>query len=248
MKTGSFLSCVVAFLFLGAVPSCGGDESASEMIDARYCAGIFTPENDTRFVRLSSKGIDVRDPSLVLRAETVDALSRMFAEFKKEHPGVPVWVQSATRTFDSQKSIWNRKWKSAEFAKYRDPADRARAILRFSSMPGTSRHHWGTDFDINVLTNEYYKKGQGKILFDWLEKNARQYGFARPFTAGRNKGYMEEKWHWSYLPLARECYRSWIACYGNDLSFFTKKGLFEGSEVSGAWALEYVTSINPECQ
>ena len=36
-----------------------------------------------------------------------------------------------------------------------------------------------------------------------MVKNAARFGFFQPFDAGRTEGYQEEKWHWSYLPLAK---------------------------------------------
>ncbi|MBK8672515.1 MAG: D-alanyl-D-alanine carboxypeptidase family protein [Bacteroidetes bacterium] len=29
-------------------------------------------------------------------------------------------------------------------------------------MPGSSRHHWGTEVDINALSNAYFSTGEGK--------------------------------------------------------------------------------------
>ena len=73
-------------------------------------------------------------------------------------------------------------------------------------MPGSSRHHWGTDIDLNALENSYFEQGEGKKVFDWLEANAHEYGFCRPYTEKgpeRPNGYNEEKWHWSYRPIAK---------------------------------------------
>jgi hypothetical protein len=72
-------------------------------------------------------------------------------------------------------------------------------------MPMTSRHHWGTDMDLNKLNNSYFEKGPGKKEFDWLKAHANSFGFYQPYTDksinGRT-GYNMEKWHWSYMPLA----------------------------------------------
>ena len=110
-----------------------------------------------------------------------------------------VWI------IPSVTSIWNEKWSgkrkstgTADITKITDQLEKAMIILRYSSMPGTSRHHWGTDFDINMLNNEYYDKGDGKIIYKWLESNAAKFGFGQPYNAGRENGYKEEKWHWSY--------------------------------------------------
>jgi len=84
---------------------------------------------------------------------------------------------------------------------------RALEILHYSSMPGTSRHHWGTDLDFNSFENSYFESGKGLDIYNWLLANAPSYGFFRPYTPkgeARPYGYEEEKWHWSYAPLADE--------------------------------------------
>jgi len=71
-------------------------------------------------------------------------------------------------------------------------------------MPGTSRHHWGTDIDINDTEEEYFDTKVGKKVYQWLSTHASEYGFCQPYTSkesGRT-GYEEEKWHWSYAPLS----------------------------------------------
>jgi zinc D-Ala-D-Ala carboxypeptidase len=87
-----------------------------------------------------------------------------------------------------------------------DPVERAREILRFSAMPGTSRHHWGTDIDLNSLVNSYFRvRTRKKNLRMAACKTLVSFGFCQPYTAhgaNRNGGYEEEKWHWSYKPVA----------------------------------------------
>ena len=220
----------------------------------RYLTGHFEPSSDEQFIALASVGIPENNGPHYLRREAAEALSRMLSDFRKEHPTVKIFVQSSTRNFDSQKSIWNAKWQGTRLVEgknlkvtIKDPAARAKEILKFSSMPGTSRHHWGSDFDINKLTNTYYESGEGKIIFDWLTANAERYGFARPFTAGRSRGYEEERWHWSYLPLSQKFLADWKKEFEMRSGYFTASGLFDGSEVAGTWAAEYAESVNPEC-
>jgi hypothetical protein len=83
-------------------------------------------------------------------------------------------------------------------------------ILQASSAPGISRHHWGTDFDIfSDQPAEWTTAGAGRNFLDeysWLLGNASMYGFIQAFTplsAYRQLGYMEERWHWSYWPVAQ---------------------------------------------
>ena len=112
-------------------------------------------------------------------------------------------------------------------------------------MPGTSRHHWGTDFDINILTNVYYDSGNGKLIYDWMKKNAKSFGFCQVYTAGRKAGYFEERWHWSFLPLSKQMTDDWLALYGKDNRRIAD---FEGAKQAGHLAKIYVESINPDCR
>ncbi len=219
-----------------------------------YVTGRFDPAKHPDFISLKKSGIPFSD-DIYLRKETVEALKLMLADFKKDNPKIKIQIQSASRNFYSQKKIWEEKWTGKrkisglpDIKKIKDPMQRSLKILEYSSMPGTSRHHWGTDFDINVLNNQYYEKGEGKIIYQWLKQNALSYGFAQPYTEGRSDGYKEEKWHWSYVPLSKQFLTEWNSVYQDDPSQFSKKGIFEGSEVSGHIAPIYVNSINPDCK
>jgi len=89
--------------------------------------------------------------------------------------------------------------------------DRQREILQTSSAPGVSRHHLGTDFDFANVNPADWEKGQtGKKGwaddYSWLQNNASTYGFMQPFTTDSKLmrlGYIEERWHWSYYPIAQ---------------------------------------------
>jgi len=219
-----------------------------------YVTGRFDPSNHNDFVNLKKSGIPCSD-DIYLRKETAEAWKLLLGDFKKEYPGIKIQIQSATRNFYSQKKIWEEKWNGKrhvsgtnDITKIKDPITRSLLILEYSSMPGTSRHHWGTDFDINTLDNQYYEKGEGKIIYLWLSVNASKYGFAQPYTGGRNEGYKEEKWHWSYITLSKHYLKEWNGFYNEDPSQFTRPGIFSGSEKSGHLAPIYVNSINPDCK
>jgi len=140
--------------------------------------------------------------NVYLRTDALEAFKKMY--FAAKECGINLTIISAARNFDYQKGIWERKWKDGKYISYFG-AERAKAIMRYSSMPGTSRHHWGTDIDINSLTDSYFTTGKGKIVYEWLVTHAPSYGFYQTYTSketGRT-GYEEEKWHWSYMPIAR---------------------------------------------
>ena len=90
--------------------------------------------------------------------------------------------------------------------------------------------------------------GQGRILFGWMKKNASSFGFCMPYTPDRESGYSEERWHWSYRPLASGFLEIWNKEYSRDSSFFFAGRDFRGSGYAAVFAHEYVNAINGECR
>ncbi len=85
------------------------------------------------------------------------------------------------------------------------PSEREREILQASAAPGISRHHWGTDFDIFALAPAMFRTGRYADEYLWMTHNALLMGFFQPYTSREVRGerYMEERWHWSYYPIAQ---------------------------------------------
>lgn len=176
-------------------------------IDAAYLLGKFNPATHPAFTTVEKKYGS--KAGMYIRKDTYAAYLKMYEAAAKE--GIKLNILSATRSFSGQKRIWEAKWTGRRKVGGQDlslaipfGADRAKKILEFSAMPGTSRHHWGTDMDLCALNNIYFESGQGKKIYDWLVKNAAQYGFHQPYTAARNTGHSEEKWHWSYTPVSKQ--------------------------------------------
>lgn len=203
--------------------------------------GKFDVKKQKNFVSLKNYQIPVKGKDLYLQFEVANALRKMYLDFKKEHPKIEFWISSATRTYWDQKRIWEHKWINLGNM---PSLEKTKKILEFSSMPGTSRHHWGTDFDINILENSYYEKGDGKILWDWLHKNAENYGFCMPYNENRKQGYNVEKWHWSYKPLALQYQKKWNKYFEHNK---IQNLDFVGSENFNQFASIYVNSINSDC-
>ncbi|PJZ81097.1 M15 family metallopeptidase [Leptospira meyeri] len=192
-----------------------------------------------------------------LRPDVKKALHQMINDFEDSKPvsyKQHIFLVSSFRNFSHQKGIWESKFTGKKAMRLpingKSQEEIIGLILEFSSAPGTSRHHWGTDFDINALDNAYFEeKGKGKILYDWLKQNASKYGFCQPYSSlstRSNKGYQEEKWHWSYAPISNQLTKEWIKGYS--LGEIQLTGSFLGAEVLGDRALDYVRSINPDCE
>jgi LAS superfamily LD-carboxypeptidase LdcB len=142
--------------------------------------------------------------------------------------GFDVAILSGFRSFDRQLSIWNRKARgelavldsSARPLNINTLTDRELvfAILRWSALPGASRHHWGTDIDvfdaaarpegyeIELVPAEYEGEGMFAPFSAWLDEriaNRSSFGFFRPYDRDRS-GIAPERWHLSYGPVASE--------------------------------------------
>ncbi len=173
-----------------------------------YLMGKFDPTTHPDFVKIMPPYAD--NTSRYLRRDAYDAFRQMYTDALKD--GVRLTIISATRNFEAQKAIWEAKWTGARLVDDEDlsqtlpePRRRALKILEYSSMPGTSRHHWGTDIDINNLNDAHFLSGEGKKTYDWLRTHAHQYGYCQPYSPKdreRPQGYNEEKWHWSYMPVS----------------------------------------------
>ena len=220
-------------------------------ISIDYLMGKFNPETDQNFIKIEKKYAS--RVGMFLHKKTYAAFKEMHAKAKAD--GINLTIRSATRNFKSQKGIWEAKWTGQRKVEdgqdisktIPDPKQRALKILEYSSMPSTSRHHWGTDIDINAFTNEYFSKGKGKKEYDWLLANAASFGFCQPYTPkgkDRPDGYNEEKWHWSYLPISKPLIDQAKLRFKNEMV----QG-FKGSETAITIDVvkKYVLGINQEC-
>lgn len=200
--------------------------------------GKINPSTDTCFTRISSSYTTKNN--IYLRKETYHAFVEMAKAAKKE--GITITIISATRTFEAQKVIWEKKWMRNDYVKFAEQ-QRVREIMKYSSMPGTSRHHWGTDIDINSLENNYFESGEGKKLYEWMQNNAATFGFVQTYTNKSNgrTGYEEEKWHWSYMPIADQM----LQAYQNKISYLDLTG-FKGAQYAQECNVieEYVLGIS----
>lgn len=218
----------------------------AQAVDKNYLLGKFDPTTHQQFVRLNDQHTQGSAKGAYLRKETYEAFIKMCDAARKD--GVTLVIISATRNFESQKRIWENKWEGRTLVEgknlttIKDKKERARLILLYSSMPSTSRHHWGTDMDLNALENSFFESGEGLKIYQWLATHAAQFGFCQPYTSkveGRT-GYEEEKWHWSYLPLSGQ----FLNDYASSVTYNDIKG-FAGSEVASPLAVirNYVKGV-----
>ncbi len=204
-----------------------------------FVLGRFNYKNHPNFTEVASAH---SNKSIYLNKDVYKAFIEMYELAKTEH--ISLKIISGTRNFDEQKAIWERKWKIYNQLK---PIDRAKKILEYSSMPSSSRHHWGTDIDLNSLNNTYFEKGKGKAEYQWLLNNAHKFGFYQVYsnkTNGRT-GYNLERWHWSYLPLASR----YLHFYKKHITYSDINN-FSGSQLAGSLNIisDYVNGISKQAK
>lgn len=122
--------------------------------------------------------------------------------FAANNDGISLNVVSAFRSYSHQKRIWENKWGDSD----NNDTNKAKSILRYSSFPGTSRHHWGTDVDFNSVSLSFWQSEKGKEVHRWLTKNGPQFGFCQSYAPGRGQGYADEPWHWTHVATASQYY------------------------------------------
>ncbi len=142
--------------------------------------------------------------------------------------GFDLRILSGFRSFEHQLSIWNRKATGSlavldsnacalDIAALSEE-ELVFAILRWSALPGASRHHWGTDLDvydraaqpkgyeIELIPEEVHPGGMFGPLHAWLDARiaaGTAFGFFRPYDRDRG-GVAPERWHLSFAPVAVE--------------------------------------------
>ncbi|RLZ09831.1 M15 family metallopeptidase [Faecalibacter macacae] len=142
--------------------------------------------------------------------EVAEQLEKMKIDAKKA--GFDICVISSYRGYNYQNGIWERKFK-ANKAKGLSNIKNIEKIIEYSTIPGTSRHHWGTDIDIIDMTRgipadplheKHFNEGGSMRKFKlWLDENAHKYGFHLVYTKDdKRKGFKYEPWHFTYKPIS----------------------------------------------
>ncbi len=191
-----------------------------------------------------------------LRKEAHEAFLAMRSEALKDN--INIQVVSSFRDFAHQNRIWNRKFKS--FTKQGlSPVSAIEKIIEYSTIPGTSRHHWGTDIDIidakpkqpkNVLLAKHFEgAGPYKKLKDWMDKNANNFGFFLVYTDNdERKGFKYEPWHYSYKPLSELYLKEYLDL--DILELLKKENIIGKENFTAEFINNYIENnildINPE--
>ena len=160
---------------------------------------------------------------IMIHAQVVEPFVALQAQSAKQ--GFDLQICSGFRSFERQLHIWNGKLSGLRpvvdkagnpiVLEALSPWDQIQAVLRWSALPGASRHHWGTDFDvydaaampegyqIQLTPEEVEGAGIFAPMHDWLDSSfdGDSLGFYRPYGTDKG-GVAPERWHLSYAPIA----------------------------------------------
>ena len=171
-----------------------------------------TYQNQLSYSELIGKG----EPRLwgdgfQIRKEAFTAFENMRKAAQKE--GISLSAVSSYRNYAHQNRIWERKFKRYT-AQGMDGLSAIKKIIKYSTIPGTSRHHWGTDMDLidtsvaqpsSVLVPSHFEIGGCfEKMKLWMDKHSESYGFYLVYTKEPSrKGFKYEPWHYSFKPLSQ---------------------------------------------
>lgn len=184
---------------------------------------------------------------VLIHVDALKPLERLRKKARQE--GFELAIASSFRGFDRQQHIWQQKAAGKRpvydmDGKLLDPVELSDeqllwAILRWSALPGTSRHHWGSDLDVydaaavgedyrlQLVPAEYAPTGPFGEFRQWLDtliEEGEAEGFFHPYA--RDLGAVApEPWHISYRPVAER----YQALFG--------AGVFQQLLMSGVWPL-----------
>lgn len=157
-----------------------------------------------------------------LHVESIAAFQAMQRQAKMD--GFNLQLVSSFRSFDRQLAIWNAKFNGQRpildaNSQKLDPTklnaeQKIKAILRWSALPGASRHHWGCDIDVydpnlqagqalQLIPQEYKAQGPQAPLAQWLSEHIQEFDFFRPYATERG-GVNPEPWHLSHRPVSEQ--------------------------------------------
>ena len=174
--------------------------------------------------------------TILLEKKTYSAFIKMKDAAEKD--GIIIKLVSGFRDFYRQQMIWNNKYKKFTNEFSLDGPTAIKEIIRFSTIPGTSRHHWGTEIDIIdknfenekdlLISKKYEEGGIFNSLKKWMDKNSKRFGFYIVYDDDSNRpGFEYEPWHYTYKPVSDLYQREFLKL---NLKSIISKTKVEGKE------------------
>ena len=217
---------------------------------------VFCQDRYSEFSLTGRGDLELVGDSYKLQKETYNAFIKMQQGALRDH--ISIQIVSSYRSYNHQKNIWNRKFNKfvSEGLSHNEAINK---IIQYTTIPGTSRHHWGTDIDIidgsvkpvrNMLVEDnYLNDGIYSKLKQWMDLNSEKFGFYLVYNNDvKRKGFKYEPWHYSYKVLSKKMLNDYTLI---DLSVFYKTKKLKGrqyltSEFLEKYKKEHIFDIDLE--
>ena len=139
--------------------------------------------------------ITLDNQSMQAVEEAALALKEMLAAANAQ--GVTPWkIRESYRTYYDQNRIMQNRISGYE-AEGRTHADAVAAARNYVAEPGTSEHHTGLAFDLNVEGADFADTAQ----YAWIATHCWEYGFILRYPDDKDDvtGFLGEEWHYRYV-------------------------------------------------
>lgn len=177
-------------------PESGDIHSGPLILVSNACPYVF-PEDQPLVNVLERKNDSyfVRDSTIYLAPEAMDALNALLADFVAQGGPKHVNVVAGYRTKEFQQHLFDQS----------AAANGLEHAQRYVAQPGGSEHHTGYALDLSL----YYPNSGASGTFDgtgqyqWIADHAAEYGFVLRYPAGKENltGIAAESWHYRYVGL-----------------------------------------------
>ena len=223
-----------------------------------FITGLCTyAQCDYSNLALTGRGdLELVGTKVKLHPDAYKAFIKMKEAALKE--GISIKILSGYRSFLVQKNIWNRKYKKF-ISEGMSPEKALDKIIEYSTLPGTSRHHWGTEIaiiDNSVKSPTHYlveknftRGGSYEKMKKWMDEHSEKFGFYLVYTKNEHrKGFKYEPWHYSYKPISYSCFKKQTT---SDLLYLLNSIDIQGSDYLtndflSKYLNEQVLDINPK--
>lgn len=137
---------------------------------------------------LVDAGLDVFGREARLERATCQAWQTMQAAAAGQ--GIELQLVSAYRSYDYQRQLFARK-----LARGQAIDD----ILKVNAAPGYSEHHSGRAVDLGTPGYPHLEEVfETSAAFEWLSRQAANFGFRLSFPRNNAYGVLYEPWHWYF--------------------------------------------------
>lgn len=135
--------------------------------------------------------------------------------------GLKIYPSSGYRSVERQTMLFNKQVSKCKKQGYKsETAESVAATV--VARPRTSEHHTGLAIDFNEIRDDFYKTKE----YNWLIKNAAEYGFILRYPKDKidTTNVIYEPWHFRYIgkELAKEIIRTGL-CYEEYIESIMKK-------------------------